>query len=60
MKIEHIKVFFEIIDFDSNPEKITKYFPEVVNSLEPNKTFIFLIAFAPEDDLIKSVCFFIM
>lgn len=60
MKIEKIKVFFEIIDFDTNPEKITKYFPEVVNSLEPNKTFILLIAFPPDDSLIKAVCFFIM
>lgn len=60
MKIEGTKVFFEVLDFDTNPEKITKYFPDVVNSLEPQKTFVFLIAFAPEDDLIKQVCFFIM
>lgn len=60
MKIDKIKIFFEILNFETNPEKITKYFPEIINSLEANKTFIFLIAFPPEEKNIEAICLFIM
>lgn len=60
MQIQKVKIFFEIINFDINPEKITKYFPDVVNSLEPSKTFIILIVFPPEDKCIENMCKFIM
>lgn len=53
MDMKGSKIFFEVIDFERDPDKITRYFPEIVNTLEPHRTFIFLIVFPPEEDLIE-------
>lgn len=52
MNLEHKDIFFEIIDFERNPDKVTNYFPEIVNSLQPHRTFIILFVFPPDEIII--------
>lgn len=60
MKLSDLKIFFEIINFENSPEKIAKYFPDVVNTLEPNKTFIFLVVFPQLEEMVLAMSLFLM
>ncbi len=59
IKLEGIQLFLEIIDLDNEPGKITKYFPEIVDSLELDKCFVFLLVFDPKSKLTPKICVFL-